>query len=118
MSTILVCGDRNYRNYKRIWNTLKDFDPSTTTIIHGDCRGADKMAEFAAIALGMKTIAFPAGWKTFGPSAGPIRNRKMLDEGCPDLVIAFHPDIENSKGTKNMIKQSREKGLDIILIEE
>ena len=59
---------------------------------------------------------FPADWKTFGKAAGPIRNRKMLDEGLPDVVIAFHEDIERSKGTKNMISQACEQGIDVILI--
>lgn len=26
----------------------------------------------------------------------------MLSEGKPDLVIVFHNDLENSKGTRNM----------------
>jgi len=42
----------------------------------------------------------------------------MLDEGKPDLVLAFHTDIKNSKGTKNMIQQAEKRGIKVILIKE
>jgi hypothetical protein len=35
-------------------------------------------------------------------AAGPYRNEIMSEEK-PDLCIAFHNDINHSKGTKNMI---------------
>ena len=30
----------------------------------------------------------------------------MLDEGKPDLVVAFHNNLEKSRGTKDMLKQA------------
>jgi hypothetical protein len=48
----------------------------------------------------MPVIAMPADWANHGKAAGPIRNRKMLDLK-PDLVLAFHADLTNSKGTKD-----------------
>jgi len=42
----------------------------------------------------------------------------MLDEGKPDLVLAFYTNIKNSKGTKNMINQAKKRGIVIILIKE
>ena len=44
-------------------------------------------------------------------AAGPIRNQRMLVEGKPDLVIAFHDDLESSRGTKDMIKRSLKAGI-------
>jgi hypothetical protein len=29
-------------------------------------------------------------WDELGKKAGPLRNQRMLDEGKPDLVVAFH----------------------------
>ena len=114
---ILVCGDRNMTDYKEIHKILNEF-PSDSVVIHGNCRGADKMAGRAAKKLGMEVMVFPADWKTFGKAAGPIRNTKMLDEGHPDVVIAFHPNISQSKGTKNMIDQACMRNINVILIEE
>lgn len=34
-------------------------------------------------------VEFPADWKSEGCHAALIRNERMLDEGKPDLVIAF-----------------------------
>ena len=39
----------------------------------------------------------------------------MLVEGKPDIVVAFHNEIENSKGTKNMVNQALKKGLSVYL---
>jgi hypothetical protein len=30
-----------------------------------------------------------AEWERLGRKAGPIRNQRMLEEGKPDLVVAF-----------------------------
>jgi hypothetical protein len=50
---------------------------------------------------------YKAKWDKYGKSAGPIRNKKMLDEGKPDLVFAF----PGGPGTNNMIKQAKEKNI-------
>ena len=51
-------------------------------------------------------------------SAGTDRNTQMLVEGEPSLVVAFHSNIAKSKGTKNMIKQAKDAGIETILVEE
>ena len=40
----------------------------------------------------------------------------MLDEGQPDKVYAFHPDITKSKGTKNMVEQASKRGIEVIVV--
>jgi ABC-type Fe3+-hydroxamate transport system substrate-binding protein len=45
----------------------------------------------------------------YGPSAGPIRNGRML-EYKPDLVIAF----PGGRGTANMVKQARKAGIAVV----
>ena len=54
----------------------------------------------------MKVIKFPAEWDKYGKAAGVLRNQQMLDEGYPDLVVYFHKDLENSKGTKDMVTRA------------
>jgi hypothetical protein len=109
---ILICGDRNWKDFAAIKRELHNL-PHGSTIIHGDCRGADKIAGYIAKQLGLEVVAFPADWKNHGRAAGPIRNKQMLDDGKPDLVIAFHPDIASSKGTADMVKQARNRGLEV-----
>jgi hypothetical protein len=38
----------------------------------------------------------------------------MLDEGKPDLIVAF----PGHRGTANMIKQSEQRGLEIITVDD
>lgn len=115
MNKILICGDRNWNDYWVIYDVLSKLDRNLI-IIHGAARGADTMAGIIAKNLGFKdVISFPAKWTKYGKSAGPIRNRQMLNEN-PDLVIAFHNDIENSKGTKDCIEEAEKRNIQVQLI--
>ncbi len=113
----LCCGDRNWSSYEIIRRELEKLDDNTT-IIEGCANGADSISGYIARQLKYRVLEFPADWKKYGRAAGPIRNKQMLDEGDPDLVLAFHTDIQKSKGTKNMIEQAEKRGIKIILIKE
>ena len=113
---ILFCGDRNYRNKNAIWNVMRDLieEFGKFTAIHGDARGADKLSGEVAEEFNLKVEKYPADWNKYGKFAGPIRNREMLDQR-PDLVIAFHPFISNSKGTKDCISEARKRKIEVRL---
>ena len=112
---VLVCGDRHWNGYTVILRRLKSL-PKDTVIIHSDCRGADRLAGAAAKKLGLKVKPYPAKWKEFGRAAGPTRNQEMLDEGKPDLVIAFHSNMSASKGTANMVARASMADIPIEII--
>lgn len=76
------------------------------------------MAHDWAMKNKVSVIKFPADWKTHGRAAGPTRNRQMLQEGDPDLIVAFPKTIlEASRGTRNMVEQARKLGLPVIVDE-
>lgn len=105
---ILVTGDRNWVNktvIKIVLSTFNDctFNDKNNVIVHGAARGADTLAGIVARELRMQVKEYPAKWSEHGKSAGPIRNKLMYDSEHPDIVIAFHNDLENSKGTKHMV---------------
>jgi hypothetical protein len=54
-------------------------------------------------------LDFPAQWHKYGRAAGPKRNQQMLDEGKPDLVIAFGG--LNGRGTNDMVRRSKNAGI-------
>lgn len=85
-------------------------------IIEGEAYGADKMARNWAIAHHISYVPYPAQWQKYGRAAGPVRNKQMLDEGKPDLVLAFHHDIDKSKGTKDMVAIARKAGIPVEVI--
>ena len=110
---IVVSGDRNWIDRKKITDILSSYD--TSLLIHGGCRGLDILAGEIAKERGISVKVYPADWKKYGLSAGPIRNEEMLREN-PDLVILFHSSIETSKGTKNMKNLCEKKGIKYLLV--
>lgn len=106
---ILVCGDREWDNLDVMVREMEKL-PKNCTVVHGAARGADIMAGTIAEELGMTVISFPADWKKYGRAAGPVRNRKMFDTSDPDLVLAFHENIEESRGTKDMVNYALKRG--------
>ena len=99
---VLICGDRYWRNKKVIEKYISEL-PKDTVIIHGGCRGADILSGIIAAKYGLDVIVFLPEWERYGRPAGPIRNRQMIIEGKPDLIVAFHNDLSKSRGTANMI---------------
>lgn len=114
---VLVCGGRDFNDYELLNRELneirfKDTNREFTAIIHGAARGADTLAGEYAERHGMDVLPFPASWNKHGKAAGAIRNTQMLVEGRPDLVVAF----PGGKGTSNMIKQAREAGVKVYVV--
>ena len=108
---ILICGDRNWTDVDMIRKRLVDYGRDVDTVIEGEARGADRFARGVAESMGLKVMPFPADWTKYHKAAGAIRNQQMLDEGKPDEVWAFHDDLGNSKGTKDMVDRARKAGL-------
>jgi len=108
---VLVCGGRNYRDNVRVNQCLNLLHAAfgITVVIHGRASGADMLGEYWAKANDVPHLAFKPNWEAYGPAAGPMRNKQMLDEGKPDLVIAF----PGGKGTADMVRQARERGVPV-----
>lgn len=112
---VLVCGGRDFNNQKALDEVLQYFDIryNFTTLINGGATGADRLAAEWAGICGKNRITvetYPADWNTHGKAAGPIRNSQMLDEGKPDLVIAF----DGGKGTDDMVNKAISAGIEVI----
>ena len=105
---VLVCGGREYADAARVTEVLDA--QSITVIIEGCARGADSLAEDYARTHRIPVRHFPADWERNGKAAGHIRNREMLVQGRPDLVIAF----PGGRGTANMVGQARLAGVRVI----
>jgi hypothetical protein len=105
---VIVCGDRNWDNKGSIRRAL--IEHGVTEVIEGEARGADTQGREVAEELGIPVIPVKADWKRYGRAAGPIRNREMLSYD-PAAILAFHANLERSKGTKNMINQGEMAGV-------
>ena len=113
---VLCCGDRNWKDTELIRHALTGIG-MYPIIIEGECEGADLLARNVAEQIGFEVVPFPAQWARYGRSAGPIRNQQMLDEGKPDLVIAFHDNlIGRSRGTKDMVLRAVLAGVPVKVV--
>jgi hypothetical protein len=121
---VLVCGDRNWTARGPIWDALFElyYAPNSLpfVVIEGRARGADTIAgdwaDQAGKIHGVEHLRFPANWNLYGKAAGFIRNQRMLTEGNPDLVLAFHANLEHSKGTKDMVARARKVGVAVRVV--
>lgn len=120
---ILVCGGRDFTNWVLFNQTLHHViydgdhtDYSKQVIIHGKAKGADTLAGQWADINNVPVLKYPADWNTYGKAAGTIRNQQMIDEGKPDLVVAF--PTPKSKGTWDMIRRAEKHGIKTIVVKE
>jgi len=131
---VLVCGSRTYNRPVLEDGTLGHegddlvLDAVMAGIVEdywhdvmfitGAARGADRSAENTAAASGYPNRSFPADWDRFGKRAGYVRNQQMLDEGQPDVVIAFvDKPLAESKGTEMMVDIAKRAGKPVYVIE-
>ncbi len=107
---LLITASRNFHNLSKMLAAVQPFaEAGPLTIVHGDARGGDQVAEQVADICRANVYRFPAEWDALGRSAGPIRNREMLDTMQPDHVLAF--PLPGSIGTVDMINEARRRGI-------
>ncbi len=114
-TTIIVTGSRDWTDAISIRKVLAALiiEFGYFTLVHGNAKGADKIAAFQYKALGgTDIIPMDAEWKKYGKAAGMIRNREMLDRHPDaDLLVAF--PLESSIGTCGMIIEAKRRGLTV-----
>ena len=109
---LVVAGCRTFTDYSKLSDELDRYLQNKITrfnviIISGNADGADKLAERYATEHNLSLERYPALWKKYGKSAGPIRNRQMAE--VADAVIVFWDG--ESKGTKNMIESAKQANI-------
>lgn len=124
---VLVTGGRKYGWFRRapfeygpeivdgaavglLFETLDG--TGCTELCHGGARGADSWAGEWAKTRNIPCRVFRADWKLDGRAAGPIRNRRMLREFQPELVVAF----PGGKGTADMVAIAEAAGIPVLKV--
>ena len=81
------------------------------TIANGMASGVDNDAYQAAKNAGVDIFEFPAEWDKYGKSAGPRRNRAMLDFiGPGGILIVF----DGGNGTKGIEEEAIKRNMAVI----
>lgn len=121
---VLVCGGRTFcmKDGKYIieqmekafeWLDVIHAERQFTCVIQGEAHGGDTVGKTWAKLEGIPVECYPANWKKYGKRAGYIRNKQMLDEGNPELIIA----LPGGEGTDMMKRIGRESGVEVIEVE-
>jgi hypothetical protein len=109
---VIVCGGRNFVDQDFVFLVLSAINARTpiTGILHGGAKGADQFADEWAKGI-CPRYAFHPAWDIYGKSAGPKRNQRMIDEGKPNLVVAF----PGNRGTADMVRRAKLAGVPVQL---
>lgn len=110
---VLVCGGRRFNDALTLGSWLGGIHKNNgpiTVLIEGGAKGADFLARRFAEYQGIRVQTYKADWDRFGPSAGPLRNKRMIEDGKPDLVVAF----PGGRGTTNMTEQAEAAGIKVL----
>lgn len=124
MMRLLVCGSRLLKPPKKMLITREEVhrvleELMPPVLIVGDASGVDAWAyewtfqDHISSKIGEKGLEvkrFVADWDKFGDAAGPIRNRRMIEEGLPTIVLAF----PGGDGTANMVEQAMAFGIPVL----
>jgi YspA, cpYpsA-related SLOG family len=107
MVFLAVTGGRYYSDSVKVFKTLEEYGTKNLTLVLGDAPGADALALQWAVYNKIPYIRHIADWTQFGKAAGPIRNKKMIEQA--NLLLAF----PGGRGTENCIKQAKEAGISV-----
>jgi len=109
---VLVCGGRDFKDRDALFAVLDGMADQIDRIICGGARGADDLAYTWACRRDKSPERYMAEWDRHGRRAGPIRNQRMIDEGKPDLVIAF----PGGRGTADMVRRAETAGIRVVRV--
>lgn len=114
MKLVLVTGGRDYADRDRVAVELSAAKPDA--VLHGDAKGADRLAGEWAHWNDCAEIKMPANWDAYGKGAGPRRNHQMVSVantfrlGGWDVVVLAFP---GGRGTEDCVTKARFRGLDV-----
>lgn len=113
---VLITGGREYNNLTELYSVLDKLhsERSFKYLVHGNARGADKMAHRWATDRGVQPVSMEALWDYEGKTAGTKRNARMLLFAKPDLCVAF----SGGRGTAHMMRLAYNNGVELIDVED
>lgn len=119
MKVIIITGSRDWSDERPITRAVVGAD----LVVHGGCRGADRMAECAARCQGIPTLPMPANWDRYGRSAGPRRNQRIVEVAvaladCGHDVSAYAFPLRESRGTYHCANALLEAGIKVTYVDD
>jgi hypothetical protein len=94
--------------------------PVGSTVIHGDCAGADAIAGQVAVELGFTVERMTKNrqdYAKYGKAAWKGLNERMLAAGAI-LVLVFHPELNSSRGSRHLAELARAASIEVRVFAE
>lgn len=128
MTAVLISGSRDWTDKYAVMTLLDSYlyrvviqKKEPLHIFEGCARGTDHIAHTWADRRRKQSRLViphhhPARWDKYDKAAGPIRNGEMLadfiatDLHKPHDVWVFHDDLEESKGTRDLVERAEDRG--------
>ena len=109
---VLVCGSRHSDDVHLVFETLDALHARRpiSFLIERGATGADKYAAAWADQANVRSQAFRAEWMRYGADAETIRDQQVIEQGSPDLVVAF----PGGRGTADMVRRARAASIEVI----
>ncbi len=116
---VIVAGATAWDNREAIRRELSLL-PAGAIVITGDSPGADALGEEVAGELKLQTQPMQknsADYERYKRGAWKGLNERMLASGA-ELVLAFHPAVEKSSGTRHLVNLAGEAGVEVKIFTE
>lgn len=110
---VLVCGSRDWKDYKAIEQRIEKL-PKDCVVIEGGALGADALASIAAEAAGLHKARVEPLYQHFPGKVAPLRRNDAMLRLEPDKVIAFQKN--GSRGTQYTIDAARGLGIPVEIV--
>jgi hypothetical protein len=116
---VLVAGAVAWSDVVAIRRELAKL-PAGSTVIHGDCAGADALAGQIAAELGFaveRMVKNKQDYAKYGKAAWKGLNERMLAAEAV-LVLVFHPNMEASRGSRHLAELARAASIEVRVFAE
>jgi len=114
---LAIIGSRGFNNYSLLCDAMESYFRSSygyniNEIVSGGAAGADKLGAKWAKEHEIKLTELIPDWKTYGKSAGFIRNVDIVNNS--DMVLALWDGL--SKGTAHSLRIARDQKKPTLII--
>lgn len=106
---VLICAGRHYTDSRRCRQVLEAFQRlhPVRVVIHGGSQFLGAQIEDWAQEIGADLVRYPPNWQLHGKHAERLRNRFMLADSRPDIVLA----LPGGDDTEELLAQARTQGI-------
>lgn len=117
---VLVCGGLDFNNIELLSTAMREIQKKVLprcieVIVEGGSVGADETARAWAWSENIHVATVVALWSEFGVSAGPIRNRVMVDLLSDDDIVIMFP---GGDGSGHVAYTARENDVPVYIVTE